>query len=153
MVTIVIVIVLALLFGTAEILDWVGRLEIIERRWPRVYAAVSNRVARLVALVFLIALTGHDIEKRTEVPEPPKVTIAAPLVPQFSATTKVVTRTLPAPEAEKTCWLSHHFGLPNSTVKGAVTTTAVILSCNYKIDAPFSAMVECDSDFINVALL
>ncbi len=49
---------------------------------------------------------------------------------------------------EKRCWLSNHFGIPNSTIPGAVTATAAIIHCNYKIDAPFLVQVEFDRDFI-----
>jgi hypothetical protein len=66
---------------------------------------------------------------------------------------KIVTKTLPAHEPEKQCWLSNHFGFPNSTVKGAVTASAAILHCNYKVDAPFVVQVEFDRDFIPGALV
>lgn len=49
---------------------------------------------------------------------------------------------------EKRCWLTNHFGIPNSTIPGAVTATAAIIHCNYKIDAPFLVQVEFDRDFI-----
>jgi cell division protein FtsB len=65
---------------------------------------------------------------------------------------QVVTRTLPAREEEKRCWLSDHFGMPNSTVKGAVTATAAIIHCNQKIDAPFEVAVEFDRNFIPGAM-
>jgi hypothetical protein len=66
---------------------------------------------------------------------------------------RVITRTLPAPEVQKRCWLSNHFGFPNSTIKGAVTATAVIIHCNNKIDAPFRIEIEFDRDFILGALV
>jgi hypothetical protein len=49
---------------------------------------------------------------------------------------------------EKRCWLTNHFGFPNSTISGAVTATAAIIHCNYKIDAPFLIQVEFDREFI-----
>jgi hypothetical protein len=98
LVTIVIVIVLALLFATAEILDWIGRLEIIEKKWPKVYAAMNSRLARLIALVFLIALIGHDIEKRGEVPEPPIVKIPTPPPPDIASPPQPA----PSPERSRT---------------------------------------------------
>jgi hypothetical protein len=61
---------------------------------------------------------------------------------------RVVTRTLSAAGQEKRCWVSNHFGFANSTIKGAVTATAVILRCNYKIEAPFVIRVLFDRDFI-----
>jgi hypothetical protein len=54
---------------------------------------------------------------------------------------------------DKQCWLSNHFGMANSTIKGAVTATAAIVHCNYKIDAPFRIEVEFDRDFIPGALV
>lgn len=53
-----------------------------------------------------------------------------------------------ASPAQQQCWVSNHFGLPNSTIKGAVTATAAILRCNYEIEAPFRVAVEFDRDFI-----
>jgi hypothetical protein len=54
---------------------------------------------------------------------------------------------------ENKCWLDHHFGIPNSTVKGAVTATAVIIHCNHKIEAPFRAVIEMDREFITGAVV
>jgi len=65
-----------------------------------------------------------------------------------SAGPRVVTRTLPAPEPEKKCWLYNYFGMPNSRIKGAVTATAALIHCNYKIDAPYVVQIEFDRDFI-----
>ncbi len=74
----------------------------------------------------------------------------------------VITKTLPALPApsptpgaapvERQCWLDNHFGMPNSTIKGAVTATAAIIHCNYRIDAPFKVTLEFDRDFIPGAL-
>ena len=49
---------------------------------------------------------------------------------------------------EKRCWFANHFGMPNSTIAGAVTATATMIHCNYKIDAPYLIEVEFDRDFI-----
>lgn len=49
---------------------------------------------------------------------------------------------------EKHCWFANHFGMPNSTIPGAVTATATMIHCNYKIDAPYLIQVEFDRDFI-----
>lgn len=83
MITLIIAIILALLICIAEILDWIGRLEIIEKRWPKVYATMNSRLARLVAMLFLIALIARDIEQRTKVPGAPRITfqtVPAPIV-------------------------------------------------------------------------
>jgi hypothetical protein len=42
--------------------------------------------------------------------------------------------------------------MPNSTLKDAVTASAAIIHCNYKIEAPFRVTVEFDSDFIPGAM-
>jgi hypothetical protein len=62
----VLVVFLAVIFGIAEILDWIGRFELIERKWPKVWAAVNNRVARLILYVFLIVLVSKDISDRNK---------------------------------------------------------------------------------------
>ncbi len=59
-----------------------------------------------------------------------------------------ITRFVPPPEVEKRCWVSDYAGFPNSTVPGAVTATAAIIHCNYKIEAPFRVAVEFDRDFL-----
>ena len=61
-------------------------------------------------------------------------------------------RTQPAQEAEQRCWLSNFFGMPTSTVKGAVTASAAVIHCNKKIDAPFEVAVEFDKDFLPGAM-
>ena len=43
--------------------------------------------------------------------------------------------------------------MPNSTIKGAVTATAAIIHCNYKIDVPFAVQVEFDRDFIPAVMV
>lgn len=40
--------VLAVLLGAAEFLDWIGRFEFIESRWPRAWAEINNRPMRLI---------------------------------------------------------------------------------------------------------
>ena len=61
---------------------------------------------------------------------------------------KIITRTLPTPEPERQCWVSNDYVIPNPKFNGAITATAAIIRCNYKIDAPFRYMVEFDRDFI-----
>jgi hypothetical protein len=71
-------------------------------------------------------------------------------VDNLEAKNKELSAVLPE---EKRCWLSNHFGMPNSKVRGAVTATAAIIHCNQKIDAPFQVTVEFDRDFIPGALV
>jgi hypothetical protein len=73
------------LFGiyliVAEFLDTVGRLEIVENRWPKVWKALNNRPMRLILLILLCALVAKDIadrksdakkeETKLEFPSPP----------------------------------------------------------------------------------
>jgi hypothetical protein len=65
---------------------------------------------------------------------------------------KTIVHTIPTPELEKRCWVSNHVGMPNSTIKGAVTATASILRCNYKIEAPWQVTLAFDREFIPGAL-
>jgi len=46
------------------------------------------------------------------------------------------------------CWYVNYFGLANSTVKGAVTATTVIIHCNHKVEAPYEVRVGFDRPFI-----
>jgi hypothetical protein len=71
---------------------------------------------------------------------------------KLDARATVITKEVPA-QIEKQCWIAPHFGMPNSTAQGAVTATAVIVHCNYKIDAPFRVMVEFDRDFLRGAMI
>jgi hypothetical protein len=66
-----------------EFLDTIGRLEIIEHRWPRLWAAMSNRPMRLILLVLLIGLVAKDIAERLEQKTPPplRVTVQPPAPP------------------------------------------------------------------------
>jgi hypothetical protein len=76
------------------------------------------------------------------------------LVSKLENKPTTITKTITAPPApvQKQCWLDNHFGMPNSTIKGAVTATAAIMHCNYKVDAPFKVTLEFDRDFIPGAL-
>lgn len=51
-------------------------------------------------------------------------------------------------QPEKQCWLDNHFGFPNSRVEGAVSATAAIIHCNYRIEAPYAVDVEFDRDIL-----
>jgi hypothetical protein len=80
---IVAIVLIALLLGAAEFLDWMGRLEIIERKWPKVWSFINNRTIRLLIYLFLIAFIYRDIEERVaELKVPfPVVTVKAPVPP------------------------------------------------------------------------
>ena len=55
------------LFGSyllvAEFLDTIGRLEIIEKRWPRIWGVLSNRPMRLILIVLLVVLLSKDLSE------------------------------------------------------------------------------------------
>lgn len=75
---------------------------------------------------------------------------------QLGQKPKLVTQTVEKQvpqEVKKQCWMAPHFGMPNSAIKGAVTATAVILHCNYRVDAPLRVAIEFDRDFIPGAIV
>ncbi len=74
--------------------------------------------------------------------------LGAELADLKSKPPRVVVKSAANQPEPKRCWLANHFGLPNSTIKGAVTATAAIVHCNVKVDAPFQVAVEFDRDFI-----
>jgi hypothetical protein len=62
---------------------------------------------------------------------------------------------LKEPKAQKEarkCWASNHFGMANSTIEGAKSATAVIIHCNYTVDAPWQVRADFDIDIIPGAL-
>ena len=48
----------------AEFIDTIGRLEIVEKRWPRVWRGMNNRPFRLLLLIFLVILVARDVSER-----------------------------------------------------------------------------------------
>jgi hypothetical protein len=80
-------VILLLIATSAEVLDWIGRLEIIEKRWPRIWAAINNRPLRLIFYLFFIVALGEDAAERIkeahEVP-PLVVTFVAPKSPDVT---------------------------------------------------------------------
>lgn len=73
------------LFGiyliATEFLDTIGRMEIIERKWPKLWAAMSNRPMRLVLLVLLVALLAKDVAERSQQTAPPILNVTLPDTP------------------------------------------------------------------------
>ncbi len=70
----------AYLFLT-EFLDTIGRLEIIEKRWPKAWAAMSNRPMRLVLLILLVVLVAKDVNERLHEMGPPPLKVVMPSIP------------------------------------------------------------------------
>ena len=74
---------LALYVVICEFLDVIGRLEIIEKRWPKVHSAMSNRPMRLVLIILVLGLIGKDVIDRLQMKVPALyVTIKPPIVPE-----------------------------------------------------------------------
>jgi hypothetical protein len=144
-------IVLILYFLLTEGLDWIGRAEIIEKRWPILWGAMNDRPMRLVLLIVAIVMLAHVIGELRMGAVAPIATFAAPKVPEINPNVRVIT--IGSPPAPHRCWLSNHFGLANSKIPGAVTATAAIIHCNSKVNAPLRVTVEFDRDFIPGAMV
>src|ERR1035441_9098236 len=80
---IIIIVLVVLLFGAAELLDWIGRLEIIERKWPRIWLFLNNKPGRLLLYLFFVALAYRDVSERMSElrVQPPVVNVSAPPAP------------------------------------------------------------------------
>lgn len=50
----------------AEVLDWFGRADVIEKRYPKVWRFMTSRLSRMILMLFLLGLLLHDIEKHKE---------------------------------------------------------------------------------------
>jgi hypothetical protein len=146
-------IVIIVVFGFMMI-DAADKVEWLKTKVPWFEKVLAKRHALTVlalTMTFLLIADGYELYTKEvpEVPAPPIVKIPPPPAPIIEEKPpKVIIRTLPAPEQEKKCWVANHFGLPNSKIDGAITATAAIMHCNYKIEAPFVVQVEFDRDFI-----
>jgi hypothetical protein len=58
-----------------DALDWIGRAELIESRWPRLWSAMHSRPMRLLSTVIVIGLLIANLK---EIPEPPSVAFPSP---------------------------------------------------------------------------
>ncbi|QHN02744.1 hypothetical protein FTO74_04700 [Granulicella sp. WH15] len=56
MITTAVITILILYVGVTEWLDTIGRLEIIEKRWPRMWSIMNNRPIRLALLIFAVVV-------------------------------------------------------------------------------------------------
>src|SRR5258708_5112622 len=74
-----------------ESTDWIGRAEVIEKRWPSLWSAMNNRPARLVFSVVGIGMLARLTQDfRTGCEAPPAI-FRAPPVPTIDSNLKVVT--------------------------------------------------------------
>jgi hypothetical protein len=74
----------ALFFAFAEYLDWHGRMEVLEKKHPRIWRLVNDRSFRLVLLFMIFAILSADLKetlKQLEPGEAPVVRFVAPSVP------------------------------------------------------------------------
>jgi hypothetical protein len=63
-----------------EYLDLVGRLEIVQIKWPKIYGAMSNRPMRLALIIFGLLLICKDVSERMRV-QTPTLSISFPAPP------------------------------------------------------------------------
>jgi hypothetical protein len=134
------------------VVDTFGRVDYLKDKVPWLANALERRSiigALLMVTGFLLVGDGYELVAK-EVPDvaPVRFVFNAPPPPAKIE----ITRTSIRPEP-KQCWLANHFGMPNSTIKGAITATAAIIHCNMKVDGPIQVSVEFDSDFIPGAMV
>lgn len=65
--------------------DWIGRAEIIEQRWPRLWAIMSNRPMRLVLIAVAIGMLTQVSREFENGEDPPQARFAPPGVPAMQA--------------------------------------------------------------------
>jgi hypothetical protein len=58
-----------------EVLDWKGRMELIEQNWPGAWKVLNSRPARLLLLVLAVGFLARDFKDAVEVGPVPVVTI------------------------------------------------------------------------------
>lgn len=66
-----------------EATDWIGRAEIIEKRWPRLWGLMNNRPIRLILLAVALVMIGHVIQDLRAGAEAPEVKFRSPQVPMI----------------------------------------------------------------------
>jgi len=64
----------------SEFLDMIGRLEMIEAKWPKVWGFLSNRPMRLVLIFFLLVIVGNDLVERMN-EKVPALVVKMPSIP------------------------------------------------------------------------
>jgi hypothetical protein len=76
----------------SELLDVVGRLDLIEQKWPRVGRLLNNRPVRLALILFLLVAVWKDLSERNEEfkPSPLVVNIPGPAAPKLDGYEKII---------------------------------------------------------------
>jgi hypothetical protein len=70
-------------FAIVEIVDWAGRLDFIEHKWPTAWRFLNNRVARFTLLLICFVYLARDF--KAEIPPIPSVTmnVSPPPAPEI----------------------------------------------------------------------
>ena len=83
--------VITLFFAFAEYLDWHGRMEILEKKHPRIWRLVNDRPFRLILLLLIFAILSAELKETLknllEPDEAPIVRFVAPSVPSIAPVT------------------------------------------------------------------
>jgi len=73
------------LLGFFEFLDMSGRLDILEKKYPKLWGVANRRPARLFLLVMCAGLLAKDVAEATHVPDPPIVKLQPPVISASSS--------------------------------------------------------------------
>lgn len=63
-----------------EILDVSGRLDILEKKYPKLWSLANRRPARLLLLAMCAGFLAKDIKDATDIPDPPIVKLQPPVI-------------------------------------------------------------------------
>lgn len=74
-------VLLAILFGAVEVLDWIGRFEIIEKRWPKLWKFINNRPMRLIVYISFSFFLIKDIRLQVDKSVAPPIVVNFPVPP------------------------------------------------------------------------
>jgi hypothetical protein len=158
-----------------ELLDWQGRIEILEIKYPRLWRLVNNRPMRLVLLVLAIGLLSRDFKDIAAVAPPPvvHVTLTAPTSskgePSRKASQSQVQRNSQAINAPGGIAVGggtvnqptvNNFGPPplelkaslqpvDSDKQGLIKTEITIVP-NESVSAPFGLALELDNPIVSI---
>jgi len=63
-----------------EYLDMKGRFDILEKKHSKIWDFLNNRPTRLLFLFLFVGLLAKDAKDAAEIPEPPLVKLAPPVI-------------------------------------------------------------------------